>query len=125
MTPRADNGDPLAGERRSRRSHWPERLRAGPSLPWFVAPPLADGIKGRMPILPYLDASPVVGRGVAMAEDAFLVGKVTLDGPAVLKSNAVLRGDQNQISVGPRFHIGRGSTIHVETHTDTQIGADV
>jgi carbonic anhydrase/acetyltransferase-like protein (isoleucine patch superfamily) len=78
-----------------------------------------------MPILPYLDASPSVGQGVALADDAFVVGKVALHGPAVLDSSAVLRGDQNRISVGPRFHIGRGSTVHVEQHTDTHIGADV
>jgi len=37
----------------------------------------------------------------------------------------VLRADQNHILVGPRFRMGRGSTIHVERHTHTQIGADV
>jgi carbonic anhydrase/acetyltransferase-like protein (isoleucine patch superfamily) len=50
---------------------------------------------------------------------------VQLSGPASLESNAVLRGDQNRIVVGPRFRIGRGSTVHVEVHTDTRIGADV
>src|ERR671936_1770814 len=46
-------------------------------------------------------------------------------GPAALESKAVLRGDQNRIVVGPRFRIGRGSTVHVEVHTDTRIGSDV
>jgi carbonic anhydrase/acetyltransferase-like protein (isoleucine patch superfamily) len=78
-----------------------------------------------MPILPYLDSTPTLGDGIRLAEDAFLVGKVHLSGPAALESNAVLRGDQNRIVVGPRFRMGRGSTIHVEVHTHTQIGADV
>jgi carbonic anhydrase/acetyltransferase-like protein (isoleucine patch superfamily) len=78
-----------------------------------------------MPILPYLDSTPTVGDGIRLAEDAFLVGKVHLSGPAALESKAVLRGDQNRVVVGPRFRMGRGSTIHVEVHTDTQIGADV
>jgi carbonic anhydrase/acetyltransferase-like protein (isoleucine patch superfamily) len=78
-----------------------------------------------MPILPYLDHSPTIGERVWLAEDAFIVGKVQLDGPAVLESHAVLRGDQNRIVVGPRFRVGRGSSVHVEVHTDTQIGADV
>ena len=37
----------------------------------------------------------------------------------------MLRGDQNTIAVGPRFHIGRGSTIHVESYSPTRIGSDV
>src|SRR5919202_5925310 len=60
-----------------------------------------------------------------MARDAFVVGKVSVAGPAVLESSAALRGDQNRIVVGPRFRIGRGSTVHVEVHTDTRIGTNV
>jgi len=54
-----------------------------------------------------------------------VVGMVSIAGPAVLQSSAVLRGDQNRIVIGPRFRIGRGSTVHVEVHTDTRIGSDV
>jgi carbonic anhydrase/acetyltransferase-like protein (isoleucine patch superfamily) len=78
-----------------------------------------------MPILPYLEYAPEIGAGVDLAEDAYVLGKVTLAGPAVLGPSAVLRGDQNGIAVGPRFRIGRRSTIHVERHTDTRVGADV
>jgi carbonic anhydrase/acetyltransferase-like protein (isoleucine patch superfamily) len=78
-----------------------------------------------MPILPYLEFLPELGDGVGLADDAFVVGKVRLEGPAVLESSAVLRGDQNRIVVGPRFRIGRGSTVHVETYSDTRIGSDV
>jgi carbonic anhydrase/acetyltransferase-like protein (isoleucine patch superfamily) len=78
-----------------------------------------------MPILPYLNHIPMLGQGVEMADDAFVVGAVNLDGPARLESSAVLRGDQNRIRIGPRFRIGRGSTIHVEVDSETQIGADV
>ena len=78
-----------------------------------------------MPVLPYLEHVPVLGQGVSLAEDAFLVGKVTVAGPAVFEASAVLRGDQNRIEVGPRFRIGRGSSIHVELPTPTVIGMDV
>jgi carbonic anhydrase/acetyltransferase-like protein (isoleucine patch superfamily) len=78
-----------------------------------------------VPILPYLEYLPELGASVELATDAFVVGKVALVGPAVLESSAVLRGDQNRITIGPRFHIGRGSTIHVEVHSETLIGADV
>ncbi len=78
-----------------------------------------------MPILPYLEFRPEIGEGVGIADDAFVLGKVSVAGPAVLESSAVLRGDQNRVVIGPRFRMGRGSTVHVEAHTDTQIGADV
>ena len=78
-----------------------------------------------MPTLPYLQHVPELGPSVAIAEDAFVVGEVSIPGPAVLEPSAVLRGDQNRIVVGPRFRIGRGSTVHVEVHTETRIGADV
>ena len=78
-----------------------------------------------MPILAYVQHTPELGDGVALAEDAFVVGMVRIAGPAALESNAVLRGDQNRIVVGARFRIGRGSTVHVELHTETRIGANV
>ena len=78
-----------------------------------------------MPILPYLEHRPAIGEDVELAASAFVIGRVTLAGPAVLGERAVLRGDQNRIVVGPRFRIGRGSSVHVEVHTDTQLGADV
>ena len=78
-----------------------------------------------MPLLPYLEHVPTVGQGVSLAADAFLVGKLSVAGPAVFHERAVLRGDQNRIEIGPRFRMGRGSTIHVELPTPTAIGADV
>ncbi|HEY2595790.1 MAG TPA: hypothetical protein VGK33_18010 [Chloroflexota bacterium] len=78
-----------------------------------------------MPILPYLEHVPEVGPDVALAEDAFVVGKVSLRGPARLESSAVVRGDQNSVDIGDRFRMGRRSSVHVERHTATRIGANV
>jgi carbonic anhydrase/acetyltransferase-like protein (isoleucine patch superfamily) len=78
-----------------------------------------------MPVLRYLEHVPELGAGVVLAEDAFVVGRARLAGPAVLESSAVIRGDQNRVEIGPRFHIGRRASIHVELHTHTQVGADV
>ena len=78
-----------------------------------------------MPILPYLQHLPMLGDSVLLAEDAFVVGRVNLSGPARLESHAVLRGDQNRIEIGPNFRIGAGSTIHVEVHTPTRIAPNV
>jgi len=71
-----------------------------------------------VPILSFRDVTPEVGVGVALAEQAVIVGKVRVAGPAVLGQSAVLRGDQNWISVGPRFRMGERSSIHVELDTD-------
>jgi len=78
-----------------------------------------------MAILPYLSVEPEVGVGVRVADEAVVVGKVRIAGPARIEVGAVLRGDQNWIEVGPRFRIGEGSTIHVEFDTKTIVGADV
>lgn len=78
-----------------------------------------------MPIVQYLEYLPEVGASVQLADDAFLLGKVNIEGPARLESSAVLRGDQNRIVIGARVRIGRGSTVHVEIPTETRIGADV
>ena len=60
-----------------------------------------------------------------MAETAVVVGRVSIAGPAVIEQDAVVRGDQNRVDVGPRLRMGRKSTIHVEVHTPTSVGADV
>jgi carbonic anhydrase/acetyltransferase-like protein (isoleucine patch superfamily) len=78
-----------------------------------------------VPVLSYLAYTPEVGDDVVLADGAFLVGKVSVVGPARLEESAVLRGDQNRIVVGPRFRMGRGSSVHVELHTPTLIGAEV
>lgn len=78
-----------------------------------------------MPVLPYREHVPGLGPGVDVATRAVLVGKVHLAGPARIEDAAVLRGDQNSISAGPRFRIGQRSTIHVELHTPTRLGRDI
>jgi carbonic anhydrase/acetyltransferase-like protein (isoleucine patch superfamily) len=78
-----------------------------------------------VPILLYLEHTPEVDQSVQLAEDAYVVGKVKLAGPALLERSAVLRGNQNAITIGPRFRIGAESTVHVEEPTATHIGQDV
>jgi len=78
-----------------------------------------------MPVLPYLQHVPAVGAGVVLADDAYIVGRASVAGPAILESSAVIRGDQNRVVIGPRFRLGRGATVHVEVHTHTEVGADV
>ena len=78
-----------------------------------------------MAVLPYLEHTPTLGGNVRLANDAVLVGKVSVAGPAAIESRAVLRGDQSWIGVGPRFHMGQRATIHTEYGVPTQIGSDV
>jgi carbonic anhydrase/acetyltransferase-like protein (isoleucine patch superfamily) len=78
-----------------------------------------------VPVLSYLEHTPRLGDDVWLADGAYIVGKVSVDGPARLEDSAVVRGDQNRIQIGPRFRMGRGSSIHVELHTPTLIGAGV
>jgi carbonic anhydrase/acetyltransferase-like protein (isoleucine patch superfamily) len=78
-----------------------------------------------MPVLRYLQHVPEAGDGVKLADDAYVVGRVKVDGPAVLESSAVIRGDQNRVVIGPRLRMGRRASIHVEVHTHTEVGADV
>ncbi len=78
-----------------------------------------------MPILPYLEHVPELGPEVLLADDAFVVGKVHVSGPARFESSAVVRGDQNRVDIGARFRLGRRSSVHVERHTSTRIGANI
>jgi carbonic anhydrase/acetyltransferase-like protein (isoleucine patch superfamily) len=78
-----------------------------------------------VPVLPYLEHHPRLGEALQLAPDAVIVGKVTLPGPAVLESSAVIRGDQAAIDIGSHFHIGSHSTIHVDQENPTRIGAGV
>jgi len=78
-----------------------------------------------MPILPYLEHIPELGPEVALADDAFVVGQARVDGPARLEASAVVRADQNRVTIGARFRMGRRSTIHVERHTPTLVGSYV
>lgn len=74
-----------------------------------------------MPVLPYLEHTPRLSADVRVADGAVVVGRVTLSGPAVIETGAVLRGDQSFIEVEGPFRIGPGSTIHTEVDVPTRI----
>ena len=74
-----------------------------------------------MPVLPYLEHTPSLAADVRLAEDAVVVGRVTVGGPARIEASAVLRGDQAWIEVEGPFRMGRRSTIHTEVGVPTLI----
>jgi carbonic anhydrase/acetyltransferase-like protein (isoleucine patch superfamily) len=83
----------------------------------------ADGTTGGVPVLPYLSHTPQLSSDVRVGEGAVVVGRVSLAGPSVIESTAVLRGDQSFIEIEGPFRIGRGSTVHTEVDVPTRIAS--
>jgi carbonic anhydrase/acetyltransferase-like protein (isoleucine patch superfamily) len=78
-----------------------------------------------VPVLNYLDHQPRIVGQLDLAADAYIVGNVSLSGPAVLESSAVVRADRASVAIAAHFHMGRGSSIHVDGDGPTQIGRGV
>jgi carbonic anhydrase/acetyltransferase-like protein (isoleucine patch superfamily) len=78
-----------------------------------------------MPVLPYRDHLPRLGSDVVLEEEAYAIGELAVAGPAHFAAGSVVRADRAPITIGPRCHIGRRSTIHVDSANPTRIGADV
>lgn len=69
---------------------------------------------------------PKVGEGTFLAENATLVGDVTLGRDCSVWFNTVLRGDVNTITIGNRVNIQDGSVLHTLYQKSTiEIGDDV
>lgn len=77
-------------------------------------------------IVPVRGFTPRVGRDCFLAENATLVGDVTVGDECSIWFNAVLRGDVNTISIGNRVNIQDGSVLHTLYQKSTiEIGDDV
>ena len=69
---------------------------------------------------------PKVGEGTFLAENATLVGDVTLGRDCSVWFNTVLRGDVNTITIGDRVNIQDGTVLHTLYQKSTiEIGNDV
>lgn len=60
-----------------------------------------------------------------IAKHAVVVGDVTLAEDTTIWYHAVLRGDANGITIGPRSNVQDGTIIHVDHDAPVVIGADV
>lgn len=74
--------------------------------------------------------TPQVGEGTFVAENAVIIGDVTIGRDCSIWYSAVLRGDVNTITVGDRTNIQDGAVIHTlydgSPHpSQTHIGSDV
>lgn len=77
-------------------------------------------------IIPVRGFTPRVGQGTFLAENATLVGDVTVGSDCSIWFNTVLRGDVNTITVGDRVNIQDGSVLHTLYQKSTiEIGNDV
>ncbi len=64
----------------------------------------------------FAGAAPQIHESVFVAENAVIVGNVTIGEQSSVWYNAVLRGDVNSIRIGARTNIQDGSIIHVTSH---------
>lgn len=77
-------------------------------------------------IIPVRGFTPKTGRDCFIAENATLVGDVTMGDECSVWFNTVLRGDVNTIKIGNRVNIQDGSVLHTLYQKSTiEIGDDV
>lgn len=77
-------------------------------------------------IIPVRGFTPKVGADTFLAENATLIGDVTMGEGCSVWFNTVLRGDVNSIRIGDRVNIQDGSVLHTLYQKSTiEIGNDV
>ena len=77
-------------------------------------------------IIPLRGYTPVIGRDCFLAENASVIGDVTMGDECSIWFNTVLRGDVNTITIGNRVNIQDGSVLHTLYQKSTiEIGDDV
>ncbi|MEO1293001.1 MAG: gamma carbonic anhydrase family protein, partial [Pseudomonadota bacterium] len=68
--------------------------------------------------------SPVIEEGVWIAPGARVMGNVTLRRGASVWFNAVLRGDNEPIEIGPGSNVQDNAVIHTDPGCPVRVGAD-
>lgn len=77
-------------------------------------------------IKPVRGFTPVIGKDCYLADNATIVGDVTIGNECSIWFGAILRGDVNTITVGNRVNIQDGSVLHTLYQKSTiEIGDDV
>ena len=71
------------------------------------------------------DRQPSLGRDVWIAPNATVIGDVRLGDNASIWWNAVLRGDNDTITIGANSNIQDGSVLHVDAGVPLTVGAHV
>lgn len=68
---------------------------------------------------------PVVHEGAWVAPSASVIGDVRLGDGANVWYGAVLRGDEDEIVIGPRSNVQDNCVMHTDTGFPVRVGADV
>ncbi|MFO7676551.1 MAG: gamma carbonic anhydrase family protein [bacterium] len=68
---------------------------------------------------------PRLGRGVFVAPNATIIGRVSLGDRASVWFGSILRGDVDSITVGPETNIQDLTVVHADADTPTVIGGRV
>lgn len=77
-------------------------------------------------IIPVRGYTPSIGQGTFLAQNATIIGDVTLGRDCSVWFGTVLRGDVNTITIGDRVNIQDGSVLHTLYQKSTiEIGDDV
>ena len=71
------------------------------------------------------DAVPRLGDGAWVAESATVIGRVEVGAQASVWYGAVLRGDNEWITLGARCNVQDGSVLHTDIGSPLTLGADV
>jgi gamma-carbonic anhydrase len=77
---------------------------------------------GHAGIAARLKKGPTIHSSVWVVPGATVVGDVTLEEESSVWYGAVLRGDINRISIGPRSNVQDNAVIHVDTDYPTTVG---
>jgi carbonic anhydrase/acetyltransferase-like protein (isoleucine patch superfamily) len=76
-------------------------------------------------LLPFAGRTPEVHESAWVAPNASLIGKVRVEADASVWFGAVLRGDIDEIALGPRSNLQDNAVVHTELGSPAVIGADV
>ena len=71
------------------------------------------------------ELTPDIADDVFIADNAIVIGSVSIASQASVWYGTVLRGDNDEIEIGERSNIQDGSVIHVDEGVPTRIGNDV
>lgn len=76
-------------------------------------------------IIKHNENTPMIGSDVFIAENATIIGKVTLESESSIWFGAVLRGDVESITIGRKSNIQDNSVVHTSKGHPTIVGDDV
>jgi carbonic anhydrase/acetyltransferase-like protein (isoleucine patch superfamily) len=71
-----------------------------------------------------LEAQVIKGKSVFIADTARVLGQITLGDQVSIWFGAVLRGDNDKISIGDRTNVQEGCILHVDHGKPIKIGTD-